>query len=652
MNFDTTAISKSQPIKYNKSKSVHRENTNQSNIEERNDIFNQPLQKLTDVIQAAKLIDLLINKNYGFGNEDIVQLQLYDLELKTIYEKATEGKSPGFVIKNNLLYKEKGKFLLLCTPKVLTKEVVTAVHTNRNFHFSKSQCNILLSNLIWHPNLNKLVSQIIDNCLICIISQEKKTFKLVGTRRTHFYAPSECLIMDSAYLPKSTYGFSKLLILVDSCTSYTSLYPSCNLKASTVKRHLLHHLSSHKLPSVICCDHGSEFLENLDQFLASYNIELKMGKPYMKGSTSAVESHIRLVKSSLRQFCMADPKNWPSFLPLISSGINGLGLYNSRVTREMLYFSPFANHDNVNLLAFQLPEMIFNQQYSMLKHLANKRKRRLLNSSKIDPTKFHKNSLVLAVNHPIGHQKGTSDELQPVVRGIYYVKEVRPDSLRIIHCFSGLERTLPKNFCQKIDINDLALMKSSLRAHQLAKINNKMISSNKFLPKNQHKTWLNILDSKHRSFTSPQQLNTQQVPLQSDQQKLLDKNPRHNDYTPQPAPKHLEPAKSTNGGPDLKSAVKATRSGRAYSACVEHSPHLATPQSTRPKERKSVSFNTVIQYCEEGKIFSLPEKQTNDKKNITIFLHLVGLDFSTKEMIWKNNKNSSESSLTYTNSDE
>ena len=157
-------------------------------------------------------------------------------------------------------------------------------------------------------------------------------------------------------------------------------------------------------------------------------------------------------------------------------------------------------------------------------------------------------------------------------------------------------------------------MKSSLRAHQLAKINNKMISSNKFLPKNQHKTWLNILDSKHGSFTSPQQLNTQQVPLQSDQQKLLDKNPRHNDYTPQPAPKHLEPAKSTNGGPDLKSAVKATRSGRAYSACVEYSPHLTTPQSTHPKERKSVSFNTVIQYCEEGKIFSLPEKQKTTKK--------------------------------------
>ena len=195
----------------------------------------------------------------------------------------------------------------------------------------------------------------------------------------------------------------------------------------------------------------------------------------MKGSTSTVESHIRLVKSALRQFCLADSRNWPQYLPLISSGINGLGLYNSTVTREMLYFSPYASHDNVNFLAFQLPELVFNTQYSMLKHLSNKRKRQLLESSRIDPTEFHKNSLVLAINHPVGHTKGTSDEINPTVRGLYYIKEVQPTSLRLVHCFSRAERTLPKAFCQKLDIADLSLMQSSLRAHQLAKINNSLI---------------------------------------------------------------------------------------------------------------------------------------------------------------------------------
>ena len=229
-------------------------------LDRNNDIFNQPLQKLTDVIQASKLIDLLINKNYGFNKEDILQLQLFDLDIKPIYDNAVNEEAPGFIIKNKLLYKKKGKFLLLCTPRVLAKEIVKSAHTNRNFHFSKSQCNTLLSNLIWHPHLHKLVSQEIDSCLICTIAQEKKTVKLIGNRRTSFYAPTQCLVIDSAYLPKAIYGYSKLLILVDACTSYTSFYPSCDLKSSTVKRHLLHHLSSHKLPSFICCDHGSEFL--------------------------------------------------------------------------------------------------------------------------------------------------------------------------------------------------------------------------------------------------------------------------------------------------------------------------------------------------------------------------------------------------------
>ena len=128
-------------------------------LDRNNDIFNQPLQKLTDVIQASKLIDLLINKNYGFNKEDILQLQLFDLDIKPIYDNAVNGEVPGFIIKNKLLYKKKGKFLLLCTPRVLAKEIVKSVHTNRNFHFSKSQCNTLLSNLVWHPHLHKLVSQ-------------------------------------------------------------------------------------------------------------------------------------------------------------------------------------------------------------------------------------------------------------------------------------------------------------------------------------------------------------------------------------------------------------------------------------------------------------------------------------------------------------
>ena len=75
------------------------------------------------------------------------------------------------------------------------------------------------------------------------------------------------MVIDNAYLPKSHQGFSKALILVDACTGCTIVYPSRDLLAATVKKHLLTYLSSHPIPAEIKADFGSEFKENLDQFL-------------------------------------------------------------------------------------------------------------------------------------------------------------------------------------------------------------------------------------------------------------------------------------------------------------------------------------------------------------------------------------------------
>ena len=636
---------KSRPAKY------HKKNAGNSNEEPQLDknkdsIFHQPFEKLNEVLQAAKMIDILINRNFGFNNTDIEQLQQHDLKLKEIYDKANTNQAPGFLLKNNILYKKKGQFSLLCAPRILLKQIIKETHCNRNFHFSKHQCNTLLSNLVYHPDLHTLISTEIDSCLICNVNRPKKVYKLIGNRRTTFYAPTECIVMDSAYLPKSRYGYSKLLILVDSATSYTSFYPSSDLKSSTVKRHLLHHLSSHKLPSFISCDLGTEFAEDLSGFLAGYGIQLLQGKPYNKGSTAASEAHIRLVKDSLRQFCLADHTNWPNYLPLISSGLNGLGLYGSNISREMLYFTPYADHGNINLLAHQIPEIIFNHQYSLIKFLSNKRKKRLREQSRLDPTKFYKNCLVLAINHPTSNKNGDSQELQPAARGIYYVKDVQHTHLRLVHIFNGSERTLPKEYCEKIDINDLSLIQSSLKSHQLAKIQTNLTNSNKFLPRNEQKTWLAILggndkkyntDTPHWGTTPPDHAPDDY--RESNEQKSCGKNDQV-DFNDQPTKTGIK----TDEGSEI--GRKTTRSGNVYTTVTLPS---LTPAITQPgeKSRRVVTFNEVVEICKEGEIFTLPLRQKTDKKNITSFFHLVGLDFSLKELLWKNNAIESSNYLTF-----
>ena len=128
--------------------------------------------------------------------------------------------------------------------------------------------------------------------------------------RSNIYLPGEALEIDSLYLPRDRYGNSKALIMVDVASSKTSVFPGTSLQAATVRAHIIHFLCASVIPRVIICDMGSEFMKNLDIFLAQYNISLQASQPYHKGSTAAAESTINLVKSALRRICEADPSEW------------------------------------------------------------------------------------------------------------------------------------------------------------------------------------------------------------------------------------------------------------------------------------------------------------------------------------------------------
>ena len=182
-----------------------------------------------------------------------------------------------------------------------------------------------------------MITHVVKSCLICTISQPKRIKTLVGAKRTNYYLPSQCLVVDSCYLPSSQHGLSKALILVDACTGYVMVYPSSNLLAATVRKHFLTYLSSHLLPQEVKSDFGSEFQKELDVFLAKYGIQLTASKPLAKGSTSHAESAIRLVKASLRQLCLSHTSNWPELLPLLINGINQQSLYGTDCSRSQLF---------------------------------------------------------------------------------------------------------------------------------------------------------------------------------------------------------------------------------------------------------------------------------------------------------------------------
>ena len=225
------------------------------------------------MLQSATLINSLLQR--GSAPTDIRDLQLSDLKLRSIYDQTKRGDLKNILIINKILYKlGKEDSRILCLPDILCRQVVQNAHNKSGFHFKIHQLNSILRPLVFHPDLKEMIIFIVKHCLICTITPSKRVRKLIGAQRSNVHVPGQCIVVDSAFLPRSTYGYSKALIIVDSCTGFVIIYPSQNLLASTVRRHFLMYLCSHPLPEVVKSDHGGEFRRDLEGFfekITEYN---------------------------------------------------------------------------------------------------------------------------------------------------------------------------------------------------------------------------------------------------------------------------------------------------------------------------------------------------------------------------------------------
>ena len=104
-------------------------------------------------------------------------------------------------MRNNILYKKRGASSLLCVPEVLVKQIVFDAHVSLNFHFNKNQLKSQFLPLIFHPNLNTIISDVVNKCGLCTISQPKLVQNLIGMKRSEVCLPNQTIAMDSLYLP-------------------------------------------------------------------------------------------------------------------------------------------------------------------------------------------------------------------------------------------------------------------------------------------------------------------------------------------------------------------------------------------------------------------------------------------------------------------
>ena len=130
-------------------------------------------------------------------------------------------------------------------------------------------------------------------------------------------------------------------------------------------------------------------------------------------------------------------------IPILLHGLNSQGLYGTTTSRSQLYLSPYSYVNALRLDNLLFPEQLFSETYDKLDLIIKRRQQRLTKKQILDKTQYQDGNIILAVNHPITHKKGQSQELAMTVKGIHYGKAVFPDKLRVVGLFSGEERTWP-----------------------------------------------------------------------------------------------------------------------------------------------------------------------------------------------------------------
>ena len=143
--------------------------------------------------------------------------------------------------------------------------IAESVHNNQNIHHTAESLYQIVSRLVYSPNLSSTTTKIVSRCPVCILGSPKLVRRIMGSHRYYSTAlPNEIIFLDSAYCPVNSKGFSKCLIIVDQATAKITAYPSKDLLATTVQKHLYTYMMNVGVPRIVCTDLGTEFKKGLD----------------------------------------------------------------------------------------------------------------------------------------------------------------------------------------------------------------------------------------------------------------------------------------------------------------------------------------------------------------------------------------------------
>lgn len=231
-----------------------------------------------------------------------------DDETQKLITQLNEGNldSNRYVQQNGILFYKYSpvgdESRLLCfIPKGHRLSLLRVFHDEHG-HFGYDKTLDLITRHFWFPGLRQFIRKYIDHCLICV--SKKRVPRAPNQNITSWDKPETPFVtihMDAlGPLPESN-GFKFVLLLVDSFTKYTLLYPIYRQDVEELLRVFSNAISLFGVPKLIVTDKGRMFESSkFVSFVNEIGSSIHYITPEMHHANGQVERYARTVLNLIR----------------------------------------------------------------------------------------------------------------------------------------------------------------------------------------------------------------------------------------------------------------------------------------------------------------------------------------------------------------
>ena len=201
-------------------------------------------------------------------------------------------------------------------PFRIVTEFVVKAHYNAA-HIGRKKLQQLVLREFWHPDLNKILSDVTNCCDWCQKNKAVQKPVIPPNVKIETNGPFDLVAVDLVTLPTTRTGFVACLVVVDHFSKWLSVIPIKDKRSETVAKMM----KSRVLPTLPCIpdrilsDNGPEFRgKEFEDLLEEAGIKHVFTTPYQPSSNGAVERVNRTVIQFLRGLSK-DGSTWDSVLP-------------------------------------------------------------------------------------------------------------------------------------------------------------------------------------------------------------------------------------------------------------------------------------------------------------------------------------------------